>query len=452
MFRSLFKKGQSAVSAMWSSRYYLPFLLLTECIAVFCDAALECMYFYVFLCVVVMIFSDDLLSVMPTVMFTLLTSVSYYKDFSVLTQYMWYAIVPFALALIFNLIHYRRKIVFGKLTYPLIAVSAALILGGVGVISFEDYFAPMGLYYTIGLGLGQLALYLIFRSGIENERDYDRFERVARILYTGGLLFVIVVFGFYIQNFEKFLEKGGVLFFKPRNYLTTMFLMCMPMTCVLVRRSNLYLIGMALMYIAMVMTGSRSGLLFGSVLLVMCVVYIYITNKKSRRLYNWLFGCAALLAVAAAVVVVPELYAARINNAAAGDKTRIEFIKRGISNFLGHPIFGIGIGSTKDIGIFKAYVPGSLVFYHNAVIQVISSMGLAGIAAYGWMLIKRLKMLWQGRKSAGICAFALAYIGILMMSMTNPGIFCPFPELGLLTLMFAMIEKEEEIKYMEDEK
>ena len=224
-----------------------------------------------------------------------------------------------------------------------------------------------------------------------------------------------------------------------------MVLMGMPMTCVLAKRSNLYLIGMALMYAAMIMTGSRSGLLFGSVLLVMCVIYIYITNKKSRRLYNRLFGCAALLAVAAAVVILPELYAARIKNAAAGDKTRIEFIKRGISNFLSHPIFGIGIGSTKDIGIFKAYVPGSLVFYHNAVIQVISSMGLAGVAAYGWMLIKRIKMLWQGRENAGICAFALAYIGILMMSMTNPGILCPFPELGLLTLMFAMIEKEESI-------
>ena len=85
------------------------------------------------------------------------------------------------------------------------------------------------------------------------------------------------------------------------------------------------------------------------------------------------------------------------------------------------------------------------MFYHNAVIQVISSMGLAGAAAYGWMFIKRLKMLWQGRKSTGVCAFALSYIGILMMSMTNPGIFCPFPEVGLLTLMFAMIEKEESI-------
>ena len=99
MLKKLFKKGQTAAEAVWSSKYYLAFLLLTEFVAVFCDAALECMYFYVFLCVLFMIFSDDLLSIIPTVMFTLLTSVSYYKDFSVLTQYMWYAIVPFALAL-----------------------------------------------------------------------------------------------------------------------------------------------------------------------------------------------------------------------------------------------------------------------------------------------------------------------------------------------------------------
>ncbi len=116
-------------------------------------------------------------------------------------------------------------------------------------------------FTTLGLGLGQLVLYLISRSRLENERGYDRVERVARILYTGGLLFVVVVLGFYIQNIDKFIEKGGVLFFKQRNFVTSVFLMVIPMICILVRRSNLYLIGTVLMYIAMIMTGSRSGLL-----------------------------------------------------------------------------------------------------------------------------------------------------------------------------------------------
>ena len=145
-----------------------------------------------------------------------------------------------------------------------------------------------------------------------------------------------------------------------------------------------------------------------------------------------------------AIALLPQLYAARIENAAVGDKTRIEFIKLGVENFLAHPIFGIGIANMKDVGIFKAYVPGSLMFYHNAVIQVISSMGLVGVLAYGWMLFSRLKMLWAGKKRMRIVIFALSYIGIGLMSMTNPGIFCPFPEAGLITLMFAIIEKEEE--------
>lgn len=45
MLKKLFKKGQTAAEAVWSSKYYLAFLLLTEFVAVFCDAALECMYF-----------------------------------------------------------------------------------------------------------------------------------------------------------------------------------------------------------------------------------------------------------------------------------------------------------------------------------------------------------------------------------------------------------------------
>mgnify|MGYP002538238570 CR=1 FL=1 len=357
-----------------------------------------------------------------------------------------------ALALLFNLIYYRRKIVFGKLIYPYIAVSAALIIGGVGVISADDYFEPIGLYYTLGLGLGQFVLYLIFRSRLENECSYDRVERVARILYTGGLLFVVVVLGFYIQNLDKFIEKGGVLFFKQRNFVTSVFLMVIPMICILVRRSNLYLIGTVLMYIAMIMTGSRSGLLFGSFLLLVCLAYIYIKNKKHRRFYNWLFGVSIVVIAVLAIALLPQLYAARIENAAVGDKTRLEFIKLGVENFLAHPIFGIGIANMKDVGIFKAYVPGSLMFYHNAVIQIISSMGLVGVLAYGWMLFSRLKMLWIGRRRKRIAVFALSYIGIGLMSMTNPGIFCPFPEAGLLTLMFAIVEKEEEKYKMEEEK
>lgn len=440
MLKTLFRKAQTAADAAWSSKYYLPALFILSAAATVTQTSFWGMCLLVLIAVLMLLFCGDLMSVTAPVCFILQISVEYYRDYSQLVPYMMYAIVPFSAALVFNLIYYRSRPVFGRFTLPYIAVSLALILGGAGTVTAQDYLKPISLYYMLALGPGQLVLYLIFCSRLENARSYDRAERLAQIMYAAGLLFVVVIFTFYAHNFGRFLERGGVLFYKPRNYLTTMLLMCLPAGCMLVRRSDLYLIGMALMYAAMVLSGSRSGLLFGALLLILCAVYIYIT--KPRRRYRLLFGAALALGIAAALALVPQLYSTRLDSAAVGDRTRLEFIRRGIENFLAHPLLGVGIGSTRDLEIFKAYVPGSMVFYHNAIIQIISTMGLLGVLAYGWMLAFRVGTLHRARKSAAAVPFALSYLGLLLMSMTNPGIFCPFPELGLLTLMFALLETD----------
>lgn len=442
--KAFFTKGQAAADKMWNGRYYLPVLMLIAVAALLTDTNLECMFIYVLIACFFLIFSDDLMSIVAPVMFTLIVSVKYYRDFTVLIAYMWYAIVPLALSLIFNLIYYRRPFAKGRFTYPLIAVSAALILGGCGSISVEEYFNPVSLYYTLGLGPAMLILYLLARSRLANERKYDRTERLAEILYAAGLIVVFTIIVFYAANFEKFLERRSVLFYKPRNYATSVLLMCMPMCCLMVKRSNLHLIGMGLMYAAMILSGSRSGLLFGTMLLVICAVYIYVKNKDSRRLYRCIALILAVPVCFFAVKYVPELYSSRLvnGNFISGDETRVAYIRLGTANFLSNPVFGIGIGNIKDIEVFKAIVPGCIVFYHNMVIQVISSMGILGIAAYGWHFIARAGLIWKNRRSECFAAYGFSYLGILLMSLTNPGIFCPFPEAGLLLLIFALLENK----------
>lgn len=444
--KAFFCKGQAVADKLCNSRYYLPVLMLIAAASLLLDANLECMFIYVLIAVLLLIFSDDLMSITAPVLFTLLMSVKYYKNFTVLSGYMWYAIVPFALAMIFNLVYYRRSCVRGRFTYPFIAVSAALILGGVGAISAEEYFKPVSLYYTLGLGLAMLLIYHIVRSRLANERSYDRLERLAEIMYAAGLVVVLTIIAFYAANFEKFLEKGSVLFYKPRNYATSMLLMCLPMCCIMVKRSNLHLIGMGLMYGAMLLSGSRSGLLFGTLLFIACAVYIYVKNKESRRLYRWIALILAVPVCYFAAKYIPELYSSRLinGNFISADETRVTYIRLGVANFLSNPLFGIGIGNVKDIEVFKAIVPGSIVFYHNMVIQVISSMGLLGIVSYCWHFIARAGLIWKNRINEHFAAFGLSYLGILMMSLTNPGIFCPFPEAGLLVLIFALLEKESE--------
>lgn len=430
--------------------------MLIAAVALLTDANLACMFIYLAVIVYFLIFLDDLMSIVAPIFFILLMSVKYYVNFTVLTDYMWYAIVPVALAAIFNIVYYRRPVVRGRFTYPLAAVTVALLLGGCGTISAKEYFSPVSLYYTLGLGLGMLLIYTLIRSRLENKRTYDRTERLAEIMYAAGILFAMIIIAFYIANFQKFLDKGSVLFYKPRNYATSVFLMCIPMGCLLVKRSNLYLIGMALMYGAMILAGSRSGLLFGTLLLAICAIYIYINNKNSRRLYRWILLILAIPACYIAAKYIPALYSSRLidGNFISSGETRVDYIRLGIANFLGNPLFGIGIGNLRDIEVFKAIVPGSIVFYHNMIIQVINSMGLVGIAAYGWHFVARAGLILKNRRIDKFAVFGFSYLGILMMSLTNPGIFCPFPEAGLLVLIFALLEKESENtnNIMEEEK
>ena len=158
-------------------------------------------------------------------------------------------------------------------------------------------------------------------------------------------------------------------------------LMALPMTCVYVKRSRWHIVSMAVMYLGMVLTGSRSGLLFGSVMLLVCFAYIYITNKKDRRFSNILLLIVSVPMIVALVKFVPQFFSARLAEGGfiSADETRVKFIKLGISDFLQNPIFGVGMGNQKNIAIFPGIFPGCIVFYHNAVIQVFAALGLVGI-------------------------------------------------------------------------
>lgn len=422
----------------------MPIVLAISALGAIFDISLIGMFVLAGLVILMLVLCDDLMSIICPILCVFLSSIEFYRDYSVLTAYMWYAIVPFAAAFIFNLVYYRTPFAKGRFFYPQLAVSAALSLGGLFCISANQYFSPSALYFTVGGGFFMLFVYCLTVSRLSaNTRSYDRIERLARSLFAAGLLAAFLVFDFYIDNADEFIRKGTLLFFKPRNYVSSVIMMALPMCCIYIKRSNLHILSMLFMYVGMLMTGSRSGLLFGTAALVLSVAFVYITNRKSRKLYNVLLLLAAVPVVFAAVKFLPELYASRMADGFfnKGDETRIKFIRFGISDFLTYPVFGIGVGNLAHFEIFKAYVPGSIVYFHNIVIQVMASMGLVGIAAYLWNFVARLKFLWENRKNESLI-FAISYFAILLMSLTNPGIFCPFPEAALIVLMLSVVENK----------
>ena len=86
-------------------------------------------------------------------------------------------------------------------------------------------------------------------------------------------------------------------------------------------------------------------------------------------------------------------------------------------------------------------VEGSIVWYHNLIAQILGSMGLVGVVGYGWLFYDRVRLLWR-KRSRTTMAFALSYFAMLLISMTNPGMFCPMPNALLMVAMFVVVERQ----------
>ena len=117
-----------------------------------------------------------------------------------------------------------------------------------------------------------------------------------------------------------------------------------------------------------------------------------------------------------------------------------QFRARAADDFLRHPVFGIGLCSTRNADVFTG-VEGSMVFYHNSLAQVMGSMGLVGIVAYGRLLHDRIALLRQGSRDPFVRILTLSYLGMFLISLCNPGEFCPFPNAALMVMVFAQAEE-----------
>ena len=111
-----------------------------------------------------------------------------------------------------------------------------------------------------------LLLYSLFQSVQRQKRTYDLGQRLAALFYAAGLFTVLIVAWVYIKNWQLFVETRSSIYFSYRNYCATMLLLALPMPCFFLRKNGRHLLGLGIMYGALLMTGSRTGLLFGSAL------------------------------------------------------------------------------------------------------------------------------------------------------------------------------------------
>ena len=230
-----------------------------------------------------------------------------------------------------------------------------------------------------------------------------------------------------------------MLYLSYRNFATSVLLTALPMPFYLSLRHRGHLATAAVLALALALTGSRSALLFGGILLTLL---LRLLGQFQDPMILVLLAAAAGIGILA---LGPALLECVLHSRVGEDiqdsnSDRLQFLARAADDFLRHPVFGIGLCSTRNADVFTG-VEGSMVFYHNSLAQVMGSMGLVGIVAYGRLLHDRIALLRQGSRDPFVRILTLSYLGMFLISLCNPGEFCPFPNAALMVMVFAQAEE-----------
>lgn len=385
-----------------------------------------------------MMLSDDWLPPLQGIIITFCFAIRCKHSFDDFIQY-WYLAIPAGVMILMHFVLYKFKFRKGSCFYGILATSLAVTLGGLGIITAKEYFSSTSIFYIIMLGFGMLFVYSYMGGALDKKYDYEFSDRFAKMMSSAILMLSLCLAEEYISRAGELSGGFDILPFQWRNNGSTMLMLAMPFAFYLsAKKFGWFFVGM-LSYVAILFTGSRGGMIFGLMELLICMAVMAILDKRHRPAIIVI----AVLCLAGAVIMRQFLFdmisytIQRLLNPSE-NAIRLELIPRGIGDFKANPLFGRGIGYMGNNDVHNN-AQFTLCWYHCSPIQVIGSFGVFGIAAYGYLLFLRIKTLAKNFTFFNIMLFA-SYIGLEMMSFVNPGIFVPFPYLFLVTIYFVVME------------
>lgn len=363
--------------------------------------------------------------------------------------------IPCGLALLFCLWKNRRTMRPGR-TFPgLAATAVAILMGGLGSITAEEYFAPGALFIVLGLSVMLVGFYFLLQGSLARPRDYDVADYVSRTMYACAVFAVFLILRVCLTNPE--ILEGGLDGFVERlerlivwrNGASNLAMMCLPFIFYYARKhSPLHLLSAVLVYAVVACAGSRAALLLGALLVF--VGFLYYAHGRPVL-------TGAILSVTAAALVliflfrepivyfVEEVICFRLD-LDYHDEARYKLFVRSLEDFRHSPIFGRGMGYTGNddlyplLSVEEEAARWRVHWYHSLIPQIIGSLGTVGVIAYGFQFLLRLREIYTARRTAFVGTLAITYFGILAYSMLDPGIFSPMP-FGILTvLLIALLE------------
>lgn len=353
---------------------------------------------------------------------------------------LWWMAIPIVIFFVLHFLRYPPHFKKGALFNGILATSVAVTLGGVGSITAKEYFSPTSLFYVYLLGFGMLIIYMFFCSEVRIDDEIGFAERFSKMMCIVIAFLCVCLAEEYISRYSEFIADPGILPFQWRNNGSTVLMLAMPFPLYLSAKKFPYFFLSILAYLAILCTGSRGGMIFGFIELVICFAVMLSLDKHNRIK----IAAIAALGIACGIVMLPHLirmlsYTLGRLLAPGENEIRFNLILRGLKDFLSNPAFGKGIGYMGNSDVHHN-AKFTLCWYHCSPVQVIGSMGSVGAVAYIYLFTRRIKLFAKKLTFFSVIIF-ISYIGLELMSLVNPGIFSPFPYLFMATLYFVIMEK-----------
>ncbi len=373
-------------------------------------------------------------------------------------NWLFYVFVPTGCAaLIFRFIRILRNIRLGRSFRGLIAVTVAVTLGGLGSITVGEYFSLASLYHVLGLGALMIPIYLFLKGATNVKRDYDVADKVAGAMYLGAVFIAFMILRIFVA-YPDVWEQGAELIdtvvrHAPwRNSAAALAVMMLPFVFYYARRHHpIHLLSALFIYIIITLSGSRGAFVCGGIQLALCLFFFYLTKRSHlRRIIIAALFCMLAVAIVFIDPIVDfcsEYLRISLNFDSIAKESRFRLFFRALDDFRAAPFFGRGLGYIGNWDIYKPYdTVWQISWYHSLVPQVIGSLGLVGILGYGYQLIERLRVIHAAERTPYTKALVLSYVGILIYSQIDPGIFSPMPFAALTVMLFVLLEAREKKK------
>lgn len=328
-----------------------------------------------------------------------------------------------------------------KLLLGFLALGLFYLLAG----AFSGYYATDTVFYGALQILSLCGFYFLFYYTVDWENTDKR--AVFWVFTAIGCGLMAEIAGMYLKSgiltsgvpSRTFLYTGWGIY----NNVGGMMALCMPAPFYFSLRSEKYgfagtILG-CLFFLFVALTQSRSAILCGGVVFLVCAAVVLVKTRGKQRVVNAVLFGALLIGLAVAVLVLHDKVSsvfASLFEVGMNPNGRTVIYENCWKSFCGAPWFGKGFYHTPGAVMSK---DGQMIFVdgsasaggfiparaHNTVLQLLASGGIFALAAYLFHRLQTALLLFR-RPTAEKTAIALCIASLLLASLLD----CHFFNLG----------------------